>query len=182
MKVLAIDPGNEESAYVVLDSSIPKILDKGKLLNVELIKKIQVNEIQTLLSNLNAAVIEMYSSYGMPVGQTSLDTCVWIGIYKRQLDLYRVPTYLVFRRTIKLHHCGSVTAGDSNVVKALINKYGQDNTKKRPNLFYVTPNGTWMNGDIWSALALATYWVEPKDRPVENLLEGERNKLSKSLW
>jgi len=182
MRILAIDPGCEESAYIILDTEKKGILDKHKISNVELLDKIIEDDFEVQLYTLDEVAIETVSSYGMAVGQTVFDTCIWTGIYLNILhQRFKNKTKLIFRQTIKMHHCNSVRAKDGEVSQAIRNKYGEDSTIKNPNPFYQTPNGMWMNGDLWAALALALYIYEPKDYPIKNLQEREENKLAKSL-
>lgn len=180
MIVLAIDPGNIESAFVLWSGG--KCLDKGKIPNEKLLKKNW-----HIIGSIEIA-IEMVSSYGMAVGQEVFDTCVWIGIFKSHFEqLYNCKVKLIFRKTIKMHHCHSVRAKDGEVNVVLRQKYGEDNTVKVANEVYWNEivefnNGAkYMNGDIWSAFALATYMTEPKDYPIKNLQEREENKLTRNL-
>lgn len=179
MNVLAIDPGNEESGVVVLSTTPNKdILYKNKILNLELIKALPE---LIRVYDVKRVGIETVSSYGMPVGQNTFDTCIWIGILIEKLKGLGVLSRLVFRKSIKMHFCGSVRATDSNIRQALVNRFGEDNTKKNPNPFYVSDGASWMNGDIWAALGLAVYLTEPHDIPLKNEAEMEKNKLSQSL-
>jgi len=72
-RTLAIDPGNVESAYVIFDGKT--ILDKHKIPNKELLELI--NPVLEMSCEFNEVAIEMFSSYGMAVGQTTFDSCVW---------------------------------------------------------------------------------------------------------
>ena len=128
MQVLAIDPGPKESAYVVWDGEIIKDFDKDE------------NEIiiDILLSNplcvLDTA-IEQVRSYGMPVGADVFDTVHWSGRFHQasQGEVFLMP-----RKDVKMHLCGTPRAKDSNIIQALVDRfaYGQKNkgkgTKKEP--------------------------------------------------
>lgn len=152
MKVFAIDPGTNESAYIIWDGE--HIGDFGILPNEDVLLKISEYDVDEL-------VIEMVASYGMPVGKSVFETCVWIG---RFYECYKINTnknpMLVYRRDIKLHHCNSVRASDTNIKYALIDKYAPDDsnkgkgTKKFPGFFYGFKN------DIWQAFALVTCYTE----------------------
>lgn len=145
--ILAIDPGTFESAVVLWipnDQAIrsPVMLDNQNIL--------------TLLTTFYAhggpeMYIECVASYGMAVGQEVFDTCIWIG---RFMQAFSGPKSLVFRRHVKLHHCGSPQAKDGNIRTALIDKYGKPGTKKKPGLTY------GLSADLWQAFALATYVSE----------------------
>ena len=59
--ILAIDPGDVQSAYSVIDYDY-KIYDKGLISNEELLSNIKTGVI-----NFDILAIEMVASYGMPV-------------------------------------------------------------------------------------------------------------------
>jgi len=148
--ILAIDPGNTESGYALIDSSNCRPLDIGKIPNDSLRNRL----ILGLLDNVDQVSIEMVASYGMSVGKDVFETCVWIG---RFLELAGSDVELVYRRDVKLHHCGTVKAKDSNITQALIDRFasGQPNrgkgTKADPGWFF------GFKADIWAAYALAVY-------------------------
>jgi len=178
--ILAIDPGNIESAYVLWDGE--KMLDKNYLPNKECLSKFEQQRFQ----NIDCVVIEMVSSYGMPIGQNTIDTCVWIGIFKQ--FFHNKEVHLRFRQTVKMHHCHALNGvNDGAINNVLKGKYGDDKTQKRPNEVIwndcVKHNGgrEYMNGDIWAAFALATSWTEPPSSIIQNPLERENNKLTKNL-
>ena len=100
-------------------------------------------------------VIEMVASYGMPVGKTIFETCVWIGRFVQACPL---EAHLVYRADIKMHICHSMRARDSNVRQALIDRFGKPGTKKNPGILY------GIKKDEWSALALAVYWEDTRGR------------------
>lgn len=188
MRILAIDPGNIESAYVLLDAPTGLnqiLLDKGKIDN-RFLRDGKLKEL--LFLQPDEIAIEMIASYGMSVGQPLFDSCVWIGIFKNYIENHsNIRVKLIFRKTIKMHHSHSVRAKDGDINTVLQAKYGFDNTIKKPNKFYwnewVEKNkgAKSMNGDIWAALALATYILEPKDYPLSNLQEREEMKLTPNL-
>lgn len=152
IKILAIDPGNTESGYALIDVTTRRPLDVGKISNIDLRDRIDSGE---LLVGVDRVSIEMVASYGMAVGKEVFETCVWIG---RFLELFKIryrPTDLVYRRDVKLHHCHSAKAKDANITQALIDRFasGQPNrgkgTKAAPGWFY------GFHHDVWQAYALA---------------------------
>uniref|UniRef100_UPI002B1CB0B9 hypothetical protein n=1 Tax=Pseudomonas marginalis TaxID=298 RepID=UPI002B1CB0B9 len=62
--------------------------------------------------------IEMIASYGMAVGATVFDTCVWIGRFIEQanFDSYQY----IYRKDEKMNLCGTMRAKDTNIRQALI--------------------------------------------------------------
>ncbi|WP_131104044.1 hypothetical protein [Ornithinimicrobium sufpigmenti] len=153
MRILAIDPGNTESGWCVIDADTGEPLEFGKTENRELYRKISAG-----VHTFDRTVIEMVASYGMPVGKEVFETCVWIGRYASLVeDLRGEDVQLVYRQPVKLHHCHSSKAKDSNVRQALVDRFapGQPNhgkgTKSQPGWFY------GFRADIWQAYALAVY-------------------------
>jgi hypothetical protein len=144
--LIAIDPGNEFSAYVFWDGKA--LGEFGKIRNEDLLFKLTC-EWATFDdgSSRPPLHIEMIASYGMAVGREVFETCVWIG---RFMEAYGGAT-LVFRRDIKLHLCESMKAKDSNVIQALKDRFGDKGTKAAPGLTY------GLKADIWQAFALAVY-------------------------
>ena len=98
------------------------------------------------------AAVEMVASYGMAVGKEVFETCVWIG---RFIEVSGCALAPIYRRDVKLHHCGQTKAKDSNITQALIDRFapGQPNrgkgTKADPGWFH------GFAADVWQAYALA---------------------------
>lgn len=152
MTILAIDPGTEQSAYVVWDGK--KILEKGILENNIMLDRIHGTNGGVIGEhNIDHMLIEMIASYGMPVGKTVFETCVWIGRFYETAHK-AITLELTYRKDIKMHHCGTNRAKDSNIRRALIDKYGEKGTKKNQGVTY------GLNKDMWAAFALATYYAE----------------------
>lgn len=100
-------------------------------------------------------VIEMISSYGMPVGKEVFETCVWIGRFLEAIQQRAgvVPS-LMFRRDVKLHLCNSARAKDGEIRQALIDRYGPG--KERAIGLKASPGPLYsVKADVWQALALA---------------------------
>jgi hypothetical protein len=139
--ILAIDPGCSQSGYVIWDGSI--IREKGIVDNSEMFSVLSKREYTLCL-------IEMIACYGMAVGKEVFDTCRFIG----QLE-YACPTdyELVYRKDVKLHHCNSIRAKDSNIIQVLKDRFPQGN-KKNPGITY------GVKSHIWQALAIAVMWTD----------------------
>lgn len=79
-------------------------------------------------------VIEMIASYGMAVGESVFQTCVWIGRFE-ELALSRIKeTQYIYRKDEKMNLCHSMKAKDSNIRQALIDRFGPVGTKRNPRL------------------------------------------------
>ena len=153
-RILAIDPGNEFSAYTLYLDGVVLVADK--VLNAELLLDI----IPGL--SYDVVAIEMVACYGMPVGATIFETCVWIGRFKQTCFERDTKTYFVFRRQVKMHLCHSAKAKDSNVRQAIIDLYPaigggstpQIGTKKKPGPLY------GISADMWASLGVAITFDE----------------------
>lgn len=145
MKILAIDPGSEQSAWVIWDGL--KIVDHGKCPNGEIISLLSDRE--DFSEPAHVVAIEMIASYGMPVGREVFETCVWIGRFLQTAANRGMPVELIYRREVKLHLCNSVRAKDANVRQALIDKVGPQGKKACPGPTY------GIKADEWAALGLA---------------------------
>jgi len=155
MRILAIDPGNTESGYALIDSITCQPLSVGKITNYQLRNRINNRD----FGHIDHVSIEMIASYGMAVGKEVFETCVWIGRYLEIIFLDSTVD-LVYRRDVKLHHCHSSKAKDSNVVQALIDRFASGvrnhgkGTIDAPGWFY------GFKADIWQAYALAVYTAD----------------------
>jgi hypothetical protein len=140
MRIFAIDPGTEESGWVVFLNG--KVMDSGVLKNEDLLSRVAILPWPDVLA------IEMIASYGMAVGKEVFATCVWIGRFmqaSRNPDAVR----LVFRKDVKMHLCGTPRAKDPNIRQALIDMLGAPGTKKEPG-------GTYgIKSHAWAALGVA---------------------------
>ena len=103
----------------------------------------------------DALAIEMVASYGMAVGASVFETCVWAGRFIERWSAVSAAGSVtqVYRREVKLHICGSAKAKDANVRQALIDRYGG---KAKAIGRKATPGPLYgMSGDCWSALGVA---------------------------
>ena len=145
MRVVAIDPGTEQSAFVVFDGK--SVIECAIIPNHEMKQRLADNN----FGGAEVCGIEMIASYGMSVGKEVFETCVWIG---RFMERSQLTTIRVFRKDIKLRLCGTTKAKDTNIRQALIDKYGAPGTKKNKGpTFGVTSH-------LWAALAVADYLID----------------------
>lgn len=163
--ILGIDPGNEQSAFCLCSLDL-KPLMFAKLPNFEPCEEWPGKK-DKFLSEVNEAmvsveancwntiiVIENIESFGMPVGRSVLDTCIYIGELKRELTLFGCDVRFVFRHEEKMAICHSAKANDATIKQALVDRFafGQKNygkgTKKEPGFFY------GFKADCWSAFAI----------------------------
>lgn len=173
MKVLAIDPGNTKSAYVLMDGYKP--LEFGILENDELRQKMSIMSVtQTMLAygtpesevdkvHVHTA-IEMVASYGMPVGREVFDTCVWVGRFWENAP--RRDVTLIYRMEEKMTLCHDSKAKDSNIRQALIDRFAEfdkkngKGTKDHPDWFY------GFSADVWSAYAVGVTFLDKQQEQI----------------
>ncbi len=147
MRVLAIDPGNKQSAWVVWDGSVRAY---GYHSNQEVLDMLPT----CTPPFYDHMAVEMVQSFGMAVGAEVFETVYWIGRFCQAWE--PKPFARVFRKDVKMHLCGSMRAKDPNIRQALIDKFGAPGTKKQPGATY------GISGDLWSALAVAVTFCETK--------------------
>lgn len=147
MKIFAIDPGNTESGYALIDMPDFSLEEFGKEENGVLIERLVEYR-----GKADVFAIEMVASYGMPVGKDVFETCVWIGQFVRELQ--GEPIRYIYRKDEKLCLCFDSRAKDSNIRQALINRYAKHDfkngkgRKNNPDVFY------GVSKDAWSAIAV----------------------------
>lgn len=131
--ILAIDPGTTESGWCLFTDG--KVLESGIDSNEHMLYDIPRTDCEFV-------AIEMISSQGMPVGQTTFETCVWIGRFQQA---WRDPesVKLIYRHAVKMHLCNSTRAKDANIRQAIIDKLGPIGTKKAPGPLYGVKSHAW---------------------------------------
>lgn len=161
MKVLAIDPGNKQSAYVIYEDGV--ILESDICENHRLLRSVSLPSI-VFEANPDHMAIEMIACYGMGVGKTVFDTCVWIG---RFIEAWNPkPATKVYRMDCKMHLCHSTRAKDSNIRQAIIDRYPAVGGGKIPQIGTKKSQGPLygVSKDIWAALAVAITFTETFER------------------
>ena len=170
--ILAIDPGNIQSAFCLVNYETLKPIKFEKLANVDAMSKM-LNVIWEYMCDAEIEiVIEKVTSYGQEVGSEVFDTCVWIGRFLERLQPYsHKEVILLPRMKEKMYLCGTPRANDRDIKNALIEtfaagvaNYGKG-SKKEPGWFY------GFRADIWSAYAVAVthaYMEREKDGRVTN--------------
>lgn len=154
--ILAIDPGNTESAYCFIDEKTYKPIKFAKTHNDNILKIIKEE-------TYNKLIVEMIASYGMAVGKEVFDTCVWIGRFIQENNFHENRNHeYIYRKEEKINLCGSMKAKDSNIRKALIDRFATfdfkngKGTKKQNDWFY------GFSKDIWSAYAVGITYLDKK--------------------
>ena len=127
MKLIAIDPGTDESAYIVYDTETKlPTRDFNIVSNPVLLKMLRGGVDETSSESL---AIEMVASYGMPVGKEVFETVMWIGRFTEAWsNITGLGVTLVYRKAIKEHLCGTSRAKDPHVRQALLDRFGGKQT------------------------------------------------------
>jgi hypothetical protein len=156
--ILSIDPGNIESAYVLLDDNL-KPVEFGKFIN-ENVRQ----ELRRYLNKYHHEIhiaIEMIASYGMAVGKEVFETCIWIGRFTEMVETFNMNTHYIYRKDEKINLCGTMKAKDSNIIQALKDRFGDKGTKKAPGWFY------GFGKDVWQAYAVGVTYHDMYLKPNE---------------
>lgn len=158
MLILAIDPGNVESAYVLIEHDGEKITGVGECGKVENHEMLEIIYYADAAGYIEMAY-EQVSNYGQVVGSTVFDTCFWCGRFvERAKGFGKIEPIL--RREEKMYLCGRVAAKDKDIIAALVDRFapGQPNygkgTKKNPGFF------RGFSADIWQAMAVGVTYFD----------------------
>jgi hypothetical protein len=154
MTILALDPGNTQTGYAVIEMPEFRLVEFGKIDNDVMLDRI----IGSDLPPVDTVAIEMVASYGMAVGREVFETCVWIGRFHQAAG--HPNTHYVYRKEEKEVLCGSLRAKDANIRQALIDRYARHDlkngkgTKANPDVFY------GVSKDVWAAIAVGVTYYE----------------------
>lgn len=152
MRLMAIDPGPEESGWLLCQSRPFKILECGITKNEELLSRLMEARVDTDFCRL---AIEKIAMGGMIAGLEVFETAYWVGRFCQAV--WPIPFERMGRVGIKVHICGDSRAKDVNVRQALLDKFGGSKAKgvkKAQGPLYQ------IKGHLWSALAVAVAYIE----------------------
>lgn len=152
-EVLGIDPGPEESAYVLWDGE--RILELGNAPNRDLLCSLEDPARSFNIVPPSVCAIEQVRGFGIMASDGLFDTCCWSGRFLQAFGEHR--TAWVPRKQVSKHICG--TAGishDKFIREALITRFGGKDIalgkKAAPGVLY------GVAGHLWAALAVAITW------------------------
>ena len=174
MKLLALDPGNTRTAYVVYDTHSKRLVEHGQNRNPEIVA--QLVALRDQPGGPVHLACEMVGCYGQIAGRTLFETCFWIG---RFVEAWHVGFNLVLRRGrwgpgpevtgaageydgVTMCLCGSTRAKDKNVRQALIDRFPPTGGGKTPQIGTKAKPGALygVSTDTWAALAVAITFAE----------------------
>ena len=161
MRVIGIDPGPEESGYVIWDGE--RILEFGNARNEVLAVALDnltypfpPDGDRLFINEPEECAIEQIRGFGVMASDKLFDTCMWTGRFLHAFGQHR--THWVPRKTAAAHICGvGGISKDQFVREALIARFGGKELavgiKKQPGPLY------GISGHLWAALAVAiTYY------------------------
>lgn len=153
-RILAIDPGPVQSAYVSVrqvDEDTLIIIDKDIINNADVLTLIRGIHFDVML------IEHLEYSFGKHgIGKSVTETVFWTG---RFYERFEGQKHRLRRKDIVKTLCDTPSAGDSAVIQALADRYAlhQPNrgkgTKKAPGYFF------GFHDDIWQAFAVVAAWV-----------------------
>lgn len=179
MQILAVDPGTDESGWLVYDTEkkLPILFDIWK--NEKLLASIEGDPIA---DHMAIEKVQHYG-HGVAVGAEVYDTCFWIGRFDHAFGM--ANTTLLTRKKVAGCLCNTGAAKSKNIRQALIDYFGGDSVAIGNKKCHKCKGKGWFgpgrptcpvcNGDkwkyppgplcgihdhIWSALAVAITWVE----------------------
>lgn len=146
--LLSIDPGPTQSGYVVMRRDM--VIAKGVAPNNLMRGLIETN---AMSDAVDAMVLEKIASMGLSVGQDVFETAVWTGRFMEIWNRVRKEDPMRIKRVeVKLNLCGTARAKDTNVMTALLDRFGgkqkAKGTKAVPGPLY------GVSTHMWAALAV----------------------------
>lgn len=154
MKVLAIDPGTEQSAWLYLVDGLPQVFAIER--NRDFLHSIREGG----FAEADVAVIEQVESYGMPVGREVFETVRWAGRFEEALarnqdnPIFDRRVEVMPRRRVKVAICHDTKAKDPNIRAGLIDRFGGPEAIRKGGVLF------GISKDLWSALAIAVTYTE----------------------
>lgn len=158
VRILAIDPGYEQSAYVLWNGDF--VLEHAIEPNDDLLARLSSGAWR--VGGIDAVVFESIESYGMAVGREVFETVFWTGRLFEQARHKSLIVERLPRKAVKLHLCQSARAQDSNIRVAILDRFGG---KERAIGKVKTPGPLFgIKSHEWAALALGMTWLDQHPR------------------
>ena len=162
MKILAIDPGNMQSAFVILEHKTLEITKKGLIPNEEMLILFKGDNTYFGCQPFDAACIEYPKARGQLVSNQLMDAIYWIGRFDQACaqEMVRID-----RKDVKMTLCGVANAKDSNIRAALIAAYSHKVIGKGGRIPEIGCAGAegplyGIKKDIWAALGVAFTYMD----------------------
>ena len=153
-RVLAIDPGTHQSAWVVFTRTGEPddfgIDDNEMVLNH--VASFAHAEGNWQGPTAPVVVIEKVESFGMAVGAEVFETVRWAGRFEQAAQ--PAPVVRIGRKAVKVSLCGSMKAKDPNIRAACIDRFGGSDAIKRGGVLH------GVSKDVWAALACGLTYLD----------------------
>jgi hypothetical protein len=149
MEILAIDPGETESHYVIWNGKqVSEAWSGSNEALLEILRKKAENMRHLFV------VVEGFNARGQRLGQDSVNTIEWYARFFQcvQGAAGKAACSIVRRNAVKKHLLGQINGDNTAIRMVLLDRFGPKPTKVKPNKVY---------GDIklkdhqWQAFALA---------------------------
>ena len=135
MILLAVDPGNVITGYVLLDAESEVVMEAGEATNEAFRDRLRTG--RDHVKHGARLVLEQISNYGKMPGRTTFDTCTWSGVFAEAWERTTGQKAEWMPRTdVKEHLCRKRNAGDKHVRAALIARLGPQGTTANPGPLY----------------------------------------------
>lgn len=159
-RILAIDPGSVQSAWLLLVDGRPERWAKepNEQVRDRLRWDLNASHVPEMDGfDADVVVIEKVESFGMPVGVEVFDTVFWSGRFAEAAIANDLTVERLGRKAVKVALCGTTKAKDANIRQALIDRFGGPDAIGRK----ATPGPLYgISADVWSALAVAVAWQD----------------------
>lgn len=153
-KILAIDPGPQDSAGVIWDTEKEIIVEKWHQLNVKILPGLMSFKIGD--QGVEIIAIEDPQAQRRPASNDFINTVQWSArfyqalyqnLYGEKYDALQLIPY----SAISSHFCGIANAKEKFVKEELLKRYGPQGSKSKQGKLY------GISGHCWSALAVSVY-------------------------
>lgn len=121
MDIYAVDPGPTESALVVYNAKLDRVMSSEMLPNDEMRAYLE-DEAQTYTGDV--LVIEQIVGYGMSIGNETIETAFWSGRFYEVWVQEHERVERMSRKDVKLELCGVAHAKSAEVRDAVLTLYG----------------------------------------------------------
>jgi hypothetical protein len=152
MIIMGIDPGARESGIVLWDTVQSKPRAAKTLENWQVISSLLHGD--DFSGGDMLVAIEQIRGYGIVAGDDTFDTCEAVGRFEQAALVRGFKVIKIPRKDIKRHLCGNTTTNDKYVRQALIDRIGEQGTKKTTGPLF------GISGHMWAALAVAITAVD----------------------
>lgn len=143
MIVIGIDPGAKQSGLVEWNPVAKAVMYKGILDNDHIPFCICSAPPKSIVA------IEQLRGYGLRVGNDTFDSIFWSGRFAQAAKSSGMPFFMLPRADICNHLTDNPKCGDKGIRDALIDRYGQQGSRKEPGRLY------GIKSHLWAALAVA---------------------------